>query len=76
VPDVGSAEERRPVVLLAAMCGLAVLAVVALGPVTWTALAFRPWGRDCGVGVGPGFLLLLWLQGRQLLRSDGPTEAG
>lgn len=105
-----------PLVLLAAISGLAVLALLALGrsrglrSLSALGVAAVVWGWGVaqyptllpGTGltlangsaphgtlvalvvvfaavvllVGPGFLLLFWLQGRQLLKSDAPTTAG
>jgi cytochrome bd ubiquinol oxidase subunit II len=104
-----------PLVLLAAACGLAVLALLALGRSRWLralsalAVAAVVWGWGVaqyptllpGTGltlangsaphgtlvglieafvavillVGPGFLLLFWLHGRQLLESDADPTA-
>ncbi len=104
-----------PLVLLAAACGLAVLALLALDRSKWLralsalAVAAVVWGwgvaqyptllpgtgltlangsapRGTLVGlieafvavillVGPGFLLLFWLHGRQLLESDADPTA-
>ncbi len=105
-----------PLVLLASVCGLAVLALLALGrsrglrALSALGVAAVVWGWGVGqyptllprtgltlangsaphgtlgavvavfavavLLVGPGFLLLFWLHGRQLLKSDAPTTPG